>query len=109
MPADQLHFLPSLDFPGRTTLYLWEIAERVGCTEQHLLNEIDAGSLVVLDIKAANVARRAARVPAESYRNWVLSKLPPDADLKMRGLTQLPSSMRRELIEKLTASLRTNP
>ena len=65
MSADQLTFLASLDFPGRTTLGLGEIAERVGCTVRHLLNQIDEGKFAGLNIAGqlfeAIEARRAGR------------------------------------------------
>ena len=57
---EQLQFFGSLDFPGRTTLMLWEIAARLGCTVRHLLNEVDSGTLTGLDI-AATSSREAVR------------------------------------------------
>jgi hypothetical protein len=45
MPAEQLQLFASLDFPGRSTLMIWEIANRLGVTVRHLLNQIDDGAL----------------------------------------------------------------
>ena len=43
---------------GRTTLYVWEIAKRLGLSEKKLFNDIDSGALVVMDFKASGVSRR---------------------------------------------------
>lgn len=109
MLTEQLTFLSSLDFPGRTTLGLGEIAERLGCSVRHLLNEADSGALVGLDISASRSARRAMRIPVECYRDYVLKKLTGPADLRMRFLRDLPAAVRRDLIEQLQASLKTHP
>jgi hypothetical protein len=107
--TEQLTFFQSLDFPGRTTVTLAEIGERLGCTVQHLLNEIDSGSLAGLDLKRSGVSRRTIRVPVECYRNYVLQKLTGPVDFRMRFLRELPAAARRELIRELQASLKTNP
>lgn len=107
--SEQLTFFASLDFPGRTTLGLSEIAERVGCTVQHLLNQIDEGKFVGLNIASQGAKRREIRVPIECYRTWILSCLTGPVDMRMRFLRDLPAPVRRELIEQLQASLKTHP
>jgi len=108
--SEQLQFFASLDFPPeRTSLRLDEIAGKLGCTVQHLLNEIDSGALTTLDLKSKLAKRRAARVPVECYRAYVLSKLTGPVDFRMRFLRELPVTTRIELIEALKTSLRTNP
>ena len=110
MPPEQLHFFASLDFPPeRTTLGLGEIAAKLGCTTQHLLNEIDVGAFHGLDLKGNNATRRSMRIPVECYRNYVLGRLTGSVDFKMRFLRDLPAATRRELIAELQASLKTNP
>ncbi len=109
MSAEQLNFFASLDFPGRTTLHLGEIAGKLGCTVQHLLNEIDQNAFVGIDLKGAEATRRAIRVPIECYRTYVLSRLTGPVDFKMKFLRELPIATRRELIGELTLSLRTHP
>ena len=109
MSAAQLDFLASLDFPGRTTLSLGEIAEKVGCTVQHLLNQIDEGKFVGLNIAGQRAARRAIRVPVECYRAWLMACLTGPVDVRMQFLRDLPAATRRELIDQLRASLITNP
>lgn len=100
----QFSFFASLDFPGRTTLMLWEIAERLGVTVQHLLNEIDSNELIGLDLKSKAVSRRAIRVPLECYRDYVLRKFtgPMRADL----IKTLPRAVRMQLIHELQDSLK---
>ncbi len=88
---------------------LGEIAGRVGCTGQHLLNEVDSGALVVLDLKGQKANRRTVRVPIECYRAWVIKKLTGDVDIKMQFLRDLPAATRSELIAALKISLKENP
>ena len=97
----QLTFLHSLDFPGRTVLYLWEIAEKLGGTVQHFLNLIDA-----LDTasRANGKTRRMLRIPIESYRNFIITRL--TGEPRTQFLAQLPVSTRIELIEELKKSLK---
>ena len=106
MPAEQLQLFASLDFPGRSTLLLWEIADRLGCTVQHLLNEVDSGDLAVLNIASASSNRRACRVPIECYRAYILKRLVGSTDVRMHFLKELPKPIRRQLIEDLRESLR---
>jgi hypothetical protein len=109
MPAEQLHFFASLDFPDRTTVQLREIAKRLGCSVKHLLNEVDSGALVGIDIKAARVSRRAMRIPVECYRAYILHRLTGPVDFKMQFLHDLPAATRRQLLVELQASLKSNP
>ena len=105
MPAEQLQFFASLDFPGRATVQVREIAERLGVSVRHLLNEIDEGALVVLDLKAARSSRRCARVPIECYRDYVLDRLSGPAMGRSELLRNLPAAVRRALIHELQESL----
>ena len=107
MPAEQLQLFASLDFPGRSTLLMWEIADRLGCSIQHLLNEVDSGDLVVLDIASATSNRRACRVPLECYQNYIIKRLTGPVESSLVFLKQLPAPLRRQLIEDLKASLKT--
>jgi len=109
MPAEQTDFFASLDFPGRSSLYLWEIAAKIGCSLQHLLNEIEQGALVGVDIRSGSAARRAIRVPVECYRAYILKRLTGPVDFKMAFLADLPAATRRQLIVELSASLKTRP
>jgi len=103
--AEQLQFLASLDFPGRSTLLLREIAERLGCSIKHLCNQIDEGKLVVLDIASSDSDRLAARVPIEFYRDYILKcATDKNVDLRMRFLRDLPEATRRQLLLELWRS-----
>jgi hypothetical protein len=65
----------SLDFHGRTTLLLSEIARKLGCSLRHLYNEVVTGALTVLDLSAPGTARRCPRVPIECYRDYICRRL----------------------------------
>lgn len=110
MPTtQQIDFFASLDFPGRSTVTLAEVKERLGCSLQHLLNEVDSNALTGLDIRSAAVSRRALRIPIECYKKYVLTKLTGPVDFQMRFLRDLPAATRRQLIADLQASLKTHP
>lgn len=101
-----MNFFSSLDFPGRTVLYVWEIAQKLGGTVQHYLNLVDTGELVAIDTasRAGGKTRRMLRVPVESYRNFIISRL--TGETRTQFLAQLPVSTRLELIEELKNSLK---
>lgn len=103
--AEQLDFLASLDFPGRSTVLVREMAERLGVTERHLFNEIDRGALVVLDLRAGASSRRCARVPIECYRAYVEKRLTAPAAARSLFIRSLPAAVRRELLRELQESL----
>lgn len=65
---------PSLDFPGRTTLTLQEIAKKLSCTVDHLHNFIDEGALQAVNIRGTGTKHNCWRVPIETYRQFVLSR-----------------------------------
>jgi len=101
----QLDFLPSLDFPGRQTVLVTEIAERIGLSPKHLYELIDEGKLVVLDAKSAGSSRRCARVPIECYRDFIVRLLTGDAS--RMHLLQMPKATLRALrhdIDRLLAA-----
>ena len=65
---------PGLDFPGRATVAVWEIAKKLSVTPTHILDHIRAGSLRALDTKCMG-ERSNMRVTVEEYRRFVLSRL----------------------------------
>jgi hypothetical protein len=95
----------SLDFPGRTTLLLTEIADRLGCSLRHLLNEVESGALTVLDLRAPGSPRRCPRVPIECYRDYICRRLSGPVAGRLQLLETLPAATRRQLITLLQASL----
>lgn len=109
MQPEQLTFFASLDFPGRTTVMLWEIAERLGCSIKHLWELVDNNELAGVDISSSHVSRRAVRVPVECYRDFIIRRLTGPVDIKMQFLRDLPVATRRQLIRELERSLTTHP
>lgn len=101
----QLDFLPSLDFPGRQTVLVTEIAERLGLSPRHLYELIDEGRLVVLDAKTEGSSRRCARVPIECYRAFILGLLTGSVDGRGALLRTLPKATLRELRRDIDALL----
>jgi hypothetical protein len=102
---DQLTFFASLDFPGRTTLHLREIAERLGCTVKHLLEQVDSGKLIGLDLKSKGVSRRAMRIPVECYRQYILSLCTGPSEARVQFFHSLPAAVRADVIRGLWSSL----
>lgn len=107
--AAQLDFFPSLDFPGRTTVMLWEIAGRLGVSVNHLLELVDQGELAGVDISSSSVSRRAMRIPVECYRDFIIKRLTGPVDFRLQFLRDLPAAARRQLIRELELSLVTQP
>jgi excisionase family DNA binding protein len=103
MPHEQLSFLASLDFPGRTTLTVAEIAEKLGYTAKHIARLIESGELPALDGRGRGVGRAAMRVPVESYRTFVTARM--TGPLRAELLHALPEATRLALILELFAGL----
>jgi hypothetical protein len=102
--AEQLCFVfASLDFPGRTTLGLGEIAKKLGVSVDHLLNEVDNGELVGLDLKGAKATLRFVRVPIESYRAYVLKRM--TGPFRRQFLRDLPRQQLEELLVEIREAL----
>lgn len=95
-PTEQLVFpFTSLDFPGRSTVGLGEMAQRLGCSVDHLLNEAEHGALVGADLKGAKAHRRFIRVPVECYRAYVLTRM--TGPFRRDFIRDLPASIKRDL------------
>lgn len=63
----------SLDFPGRTTLGLQEIAARLACTPAHILHLVRSGEIIKgkAKVKASILTRR---VSVDGYRKFLLKR-----------------------------------
>jgi len=61
--------LDTLDFPGRTVLYVREVAEKLRVTDRHVTNLIEAGQLRALNV--ATGAKKSWRIPVPWYRDYV--------------------------------------
>lgn len=66
----------SLDFPGRTVLYPYEVAERAGISVEHVFDLISEGQLKAVDFSGRNnlSERRTLRIPVEAWREFVKSR-----------------------------------
>ena len=100
----QLTFFHSLDFPGRSVLYINEIANRIGVTRQQVVNFMDCVELGYLNVATDTTTRPCRRVPIESYRNFIIRRL--ESEERLKFLKDLPVSTRLELIEELKTSLK---
>ena len=70
---DQLEFL-SLAFPkDRKTLRAEEVAARLDCTVQHVLDLIEAGDLTAINIAGGDnkTDRRYVRIPVEAWQKFL--------------------------------------
>lgn len=106
IPAEQLVFpFTSLDFPGRVTLMVDEIAERLGVTAQHILDLVEEGELVAVDLAGKGASRRTVRIPVESYRTFIVQRM--TGLIRREFLRTLPKAtlreLRREIDELLSA------
>jgi hypothetical protein len=100
----QLNFpFPSLDFPGRTVLYMHEVAERIGCSIDKAYTLVDDGSLAAVNIAGATATRRELRVPIECWRNFIVQRMTAPMPQTSEFLKSLPAAVRDELIRELRA------
>lgn len=105
----QLEFpFPSLDFPGRTTLMVHEIASRVGVTTRHIIDLVDEGRITAINLSGgANKSdRRCLRIPLESYRDFIIAALSGPA--RQSFLESLPRQTLIELYAEVSRIL-TDP
>ena len=62
----------ALRFPtDRTLLYLFEVAAKLDCHKQHIINLVEAGKLEAID--AGSGTRRFLRIPVSSYYDFLLN------------------------------------
>lgn len=102
---EQLQFpFPSLDFPGRVTLLAREIAERLGYDEKHIRDLIAEGDLRGIDGKGSGSTRGSYRVPVESYRDFIMTRMTGDRRVEL--LKQLPKPVLRALVKELNEFLK---
>lgn len=86
---------PSLDFPGRTVVTVAELAAKIGVTEQHIVNLIEAGELAGLDTGRKGLGRGWYRIPLESWHAWILGRL--SAPVSANPLHSLSTPVLRRL------------
>jgi hypothetical protein len=102
--AEQIVFpFVSLDFPGRASVTLREMAEKLSLSPDQLLNEIDRGALVALDLKGSNASKRNPRVPIESYRAYVIARM--TGEFRADFVRDLPRPTRFALMREIAESV----
>lgn len=95
----------SLDFPGRTTLTVAEVARRTGFCTRHIEGLIDVGALVALNGASPHATKRALRIVVESYRDWVVRGLTGPAQIRSYFIARLPEDTKRDLHNELARLL----
>ena len=105
MPAAlQLDFpFASLAFPGRSVLYLFEIAEKMGMSVDHLHDLITEGEINAIDIASKGAVRRELRIPVEEWRDFIVARMTIKGPRRREFLRALPAKTRRELLAELQA------
>lgn len=105
MATEQQLSLPfaCLDFPGRGAVCVWEIAAKLGCSDQHILNLIDDGTLHPLDLTRRTGSRRMLRIPVDEYRAYVVSRL--NGATRTEFIAELPHETLREIAAAIAARL----
>lgn len=104
MPAPVQLSLPfaCLDFPGRDTVAVWEIAAKLGVSRQHVWEHIDSGTLVAVDTKLVS-SRGNLRVPVDEYRRWVLARFTGPA--RRTFIAELPDATLRQIAAEIAERL----
>jgi hypothetical protein len=91
-----------LDFSGRATVTVKEIARKTGYTPKHIANLIEAHHIAALN-GALKASRGAWRVPVDEYRRWVCSIL--TSTERTAFIAQLPEETLHELQNEIAARL----
>lgn len=105
--TEQLQFpFASLDFPGRVSLRVEEVATKLGLTPKHITDLIVEGKLAANDHRGVDASRACYRIPIEAYRDYICRTLTTPAE-RLRALKHLPKATLRELVRELQEYLRT--
>lgn len=92
-----------LDFSGRDTVRLDEIARKLGVSLDTLERLVDDGSLVAVNLARHTGSRRLLRVAVDEYRRFVLTRLTGPA--RAQFIDALPKETLRELRAEIDARL----
>lgn len=103
LPSQLLLPFASLDFSGRETVTLAEIAAKLGGSVDHYANLVEDGTLTALDLTRHMGSRRMIRIPIEEYRRFVLSRL--TGKRRAEFLDELPNSTRSELADEFVSRM----
>lgn len=59
-------------FPGRSTLYVSEVAQKLSVTDRHVIDLIEEGKLKAINIGGENTSgRRFYRIPVHWYEEFL--------------------------------------
>ncbi len=105
MPTQDEFPFASLDFPGRATLTVAEVALRTGFCSRHIEGLIDVGALVALNGANPKATKRSLRIVIESYRDWVVRGLTGPAEIRTYFIARLPLETKRDLYNELARLL----
>lgn len=86
----------SLDFPGRTSLTILEVSERLGVSKHTIHRLIDQEEIATVKIGAARQHRSHVRIPVEAYRDYVVRNI--YGPHRTTFLRALPAKTLRQLI-----------
>lgn len=101
----QFGFFACLDFEGRVTLSVREVALRLGYTTRHVIGWIESGELAAFDGRGTAKATRAAwRIPIDAYRDFVRARITGPG--RQAFLAALPKATLRELLREIQTLLR---
>ncbi|MCC5790945.1 MAG: helix-turn-helix domain-containing protein [Opitutales bacterium] len=86
----------SLDFPGRTSLTIPEVAERLGLSKHTIHRLIEQEEIASLAVGASRQHRTHVRIPVEAYRDYVVKNI--SGPHRTSFLRALPPKTLRQLI-----------
>lgn len=89
MPKPQQLEFPffSMDFVDRAALSVKEVATKLGCSERHIHDLIDEGTLGCINL-SPNGLRNYRKIPIEAYRDFILRNF--SGELRRQFLRTLP-------------------
>jgi len=96
---------PSLDFQGRTTLTVNDIANKLRYTPEHVIGLIECGELVSVNGSRSVETRMSYRVPIEAYREFIRSRM--TAPFKETCFSKLTLTQLMTLAGELQAAIAT--
>ena len=85
MPDKAKAIYPSLNFPGRSTLRVQEIAAKLRIHPKHVIDLIIEGKFGSVDVCGLNASRSCYRIPIEAYREFISSSTTLPNDLQARS------------------------
>ncbi len=106
MPIEQLQFtFASLDFPGRSSLYPHEVAEKLGVSVDQIYKLADEGAFAAIDLSSSQKisTKRLLRIPVESYRDFIVTRM--TGPLRTEFIRQLPEATRIALVLEVSTGL----